>query len=310
MLVLLLLGCGGGSGSKPTQRTTPAVAAPQPAPARSALYRVELNGTTLTYRQTGQSGPALVFIHGSLGNISTWNAQDTSFARLYRVLVYSRRYHPPNPPVDDAQPYSPKLHAEDLAALLLRLELAPAHIVGADYGAYTALVLAREHPDLVRSLVIAEPPIVSLLSNMEAGDTLRRAFLGGSLDAARAAFAHGDSVAALRAFLSGSGASFDRSSDAARANLLAHSFELRREMLTNREQYLPPLGCADLGRLNTAVLIVRGERSPRIYQVISDELARCMRNDTTAVIPAAGHAMHAAQPGYYNTVVSRFLSAR
>ena len=303
-LALLVAACGGGS-AKPTPQARPAVPPPLPAPARTPLHLVEVNGTALTYRLIGESGPPLVFVHGSLGDISTWNGQDTVFARSYRVLVYSRRYHRPNAQVDDGQPYSPKLHAEDLAALLLRLEIGPAHVVGVDYGAYTALVLAREHPDLVRSLVLAEPPIISLLSNLEAGDTLRRAFLAGSLDPARSAFAHGDSIAGLRAFLSGVGgvpAGFER--------LLPHAFELRREMLTNREQYLLPITCAELGRLNTAVLIVRGERSPRMFQVISDELARCLRTDTTATIPSAGHAPQAAQPAYFNAILSRFLAGR
>src|SRR5206468_11124882 len=61
----------------------------------------------------------VVFVHGSLGDLQSWNGQETQFAQIYRVLVYSRRYHPPNPQVDDNQTYSPKLHAEDLAAMLL-----------------------------------------------------------------------------------------------------------------------------------------------------------------------------------------------
>src|SRR5207249_10609048 len=63
-----------------------------------------------------------------------------------RVLVYSRRYHRPNPQVEDNQTYSPKLHCEDLAAMLLTLDLAPAQVIGSSYGAYTALQLVRDHP--------------------------------------------------------------------------------------------------------------------------------------------------------------------
>src|ERR1700752_2802123 len=43
---------------------------------------------------------------------------------------------PPTQPQNDGQVYSPKLHADDLAALLAVLGHSPAHIVGAGYGAY------------------------------------------------------------------------------------------------------------------------------------------------------------------------------
>ena len=224
--------------------------------------------------------------------------------------MYSRRYHRPNPQVADTnQVYSPKVHAEDLAALLLTLDVAPAHIVGSSYGAYVALALAREHPNLVRSIVLAEPPIVSLLTTSEAGDAERRAFFMNVLDPAKRAFARGDSVTGLRTFydgLNGRG-QFDNLPAAMRADLLAYSFEMRQELLTNREQYYPPVTCVELGRVTTPVLLVRGAQSPRVFQIISDELARCMQSDTTAVVPGAGHPPHLGNPVYYNQTVANFL---
>lgn len=253
-----------------------------------------------------------MFVHGSLGDYRSWRGQENAFAQAYRVLVYSRRYHRPNPQVADTnQVYSPKVHAEDLAALLLTLDLAPAHIVGSSYGAYTAMALARDHPNLVRSLVLAEPPIVSLLTVSEAGDAARRTFFLNVLDPARRAFARGDSITALRTFydgLNGRG-QFDNLPAAARADLLAYSFEMRQELLANREQYYPTVSCAELGRVTTPVLLVRGAQSPRLFQIISDELARCLQNDTTVIIPAAGHPPHLGNPVYYNQAVARFLAS-
>jgi len=262
-----------------------------------------VNGTTLAYRLIGDSGTPVVFVHGSLGDLGDWDAQVAAFAQTHRVLVYSRRYHPPNPPHNDDQTYSPMLHAEDLAALLLQLDLAPAHVVGSSYGAYTALVLALKHPELVRSVVLGEPPIMPLLNRTPAGDALRRDYFARVLDPSRAAFARGDSVGGMRAFLSGEGLAAP-----ARAKSLAHAFELRREMLANREQYLPSLRCADLGALHTGVLLVSGDRSGPLFHAISSELARCLQNDSTATVPGAGHAMHADNPAYYNQVVLRYVA--
>src|SRR5947208_7222159 len=245
---LLVVACGGKGPEKAPAPTT------APAPRRvfdRTLHAIDLNGARLTYRITGDSGaPPVVFVHGTFGDLKSWSGQENAFAQRYRVLVYSRRYHPPNPQVNDNQIYSPKLHSEDLAALLLTLDIAPAHIVGSSYGAYTALQLARDHPQLVRSLVLAEPPVFSLLTGSESGDSARRAFYTRTLDPARAAFARGDSVGGLRLFYDGESVrgAFDRLPAAVRAELLAHAFEMRHELLAERAQYLPTFSCADLGR--------------------------------------------------------------
>ncbi len=302
LLVCLMAGCGGGAPAPPP---TPARAPTGPPPgAVIAMRSASVNGTTLTYRIVGDSGSPVVFVHGSLGDFRDWDAQTAAFAQTHRVLVYSRRYHPPNAARDDSQTYSPMLHAEDLTALLLSLELAPAHIVGADYGAYTALVLAREHPEVVRSLVLAEPPLVPFLTHTQTGDALRRDYYATVLDPARAAFSRGDSLGALRAFVPG----FDALPAPTKTVMLRRAFELRREMAASREQYLPVVTCAELGSMHTSVLLLSGARSTPMFRTITDELGRCLSNDTTVVIPSAGHAMQRDQPPYYNAVVLRFLA--
>jgi non-heme chloroperoxidase len=273
---------------------------------------MRVNGAVLSYRLAGDQGTPVVFVHGSYGDLDDWRAQIGAFARTHRVFVYSRRYHPPNPPQSDGQVYSPQLHADDLAALLPVLGLAPAHIVGSGYGAYIALALAREHPDLVRTLVLDEPPVLPFLLRSPGGDSLRRAFIAATLDPARAAFARGDSVAGLRLFVDGTTdrpGTFDHLPAPARARIVAHSFEMRREMLADRQEYLPALDCAALGRLAMPVLLVQGERSPRMYHIITTELAHCLQSDTVITIPSAEHAIHAASLAAYNYTVLQYLAA-
>jgi pimeloyl-ACP methyl ester carboxylesterase len=292
---------------------TPASAPPQPPPpvAVTELRAMRVNGAVLSYRMAGDQGTPVVFVHGSYGDLDDWRTQLDAFARTHRLLIYSRRYHPPNPPQDDGQVYSPQLHAEDLAALLPVIGLSPANVVGSGYGAYVALALAREHPDLVRTLVLGEPPALPFLLRSPAGDSLRRAFIAETLDPARAAFARGDSVAALRLFVDGTNdrpGTFDNLPAPARARVVAHAFEMRREMLADRQLYLPPLDCTALGRLAVPVLLLEGERSPDMYHVITAELAHCLQSDTVITIPAAGHAINATNPIAYNRTVLQYLA--
>ncbi len=307
---LLSLAACGGSHTAPLPAPT---AAPRTAPRLvAALHAVRVNETLLNYRLVGDQGTAVVFVHDSYGDLDDWSAQLATFAATHRVLVYSRRYHPPNPAQDDGQVYSLELHAADLGALLQALGLTPAHVVGSGYGAYVALALAHEHPDLVRSLVLAEPPVIPFLLRSPSGDTLRRVLLANSLDPARAAFARGDSAAGARLFVdgwSGVPGRFDNLPPPARARILAHSFEMRRELLAERQQYWPALDCPRLGRLAMPVLLLQGEHSARMFHIITGELAQCMQSDTVMTIPGAGHDMPASNPGYFNGIVLRYLAA-
>ena len=308
---LALAGCGGHPKSAAAPLPPPNVHPVAPVTAATLLPAVRVNGTLLRYRLAGDTGTPVVFVHGSMAGLDEWSAQLEAFRHTHRVLVYSRRYHAPNPAVDDREVYSPALHAADLAALLQALDLAPAHVVGASYGAYTALVLALEHPEMVRSLVLGEPPVVPLLLRTPAGDSLRRTFEATTLDPARAAFTRGDSVEGLRRFLdglSGSPGRFDHLSPPARAALLAQAFEVRRELRADWRLYLPPVACAGMGRVATPVLLLQGQRSPRMFHVITEELARCFRSDTLATVPGAGYGIHVVNPAYYNQIVLQYIA--
>ena len=116
----------------PRSAVTRTLTRPRPPVVVSELRAMRVNGAVLSYRLAGDQGTPVVFVHGSYGDLNDWSAQVKAFARTHRVFVYSRRYHPPNPPQDDGQVYSPQLHAEDLAGLLPVLGLAPAHIAVPD----------------------------------------------------------------------------------------------------------------------------------------------------------------------------------
>ena len=295
------LGCAGGSASAPPPLTTAPGTATTGAPRITARV-ITVGGTSLRYVEAG-SGIPVIFVHGSLGSLDSWRAQIDSFARHYRVISYSRRFHPPNPQVADGQEYALARHADDLALLIERLQLGPVHLVGSSYGAYTALLLALKRPELVRSLVLGEPPLLPWLNRSPAGDSLRRAFEREAITPTRAAFALGDSIRALRRFVSGVGGETGRVNE-----LLPMAFELRLEMRTAPETYMPALSCREVGGLMSPVLLVTGAESPRIFHVIADELERCLSTEERVSVPGAGHAMHAANAAFYNSVVLRFLT--
>ena len=109
-----------------------------------------------------------MFVHGALRDYRDSDSQTEPLAKHYRVIVYSRRYNFPNHNEIQAD-HSAIVEAEDLAALLKELDIKQAHLIGHSYGAYTTLFLAIKHPELVRSLTLAEPPVHRWLPDLPGG---------------------------------------------------------------------------------------------------------------------------------------------
>ena len=90
--------------------------------------QISANGLSFAYVEEG-SGPPVVLVHGSVSDYREWSRQMAPLARHYRVIAYSRRYHWPNlPPGKDADA-SVERQADNLAAIIKALGIAPAHIV-------------------------------------------------------------------------------------------------------------------------------------------------------------------------------------
>ena len=128
---------------------------------------IEINGRQLRYvdQGEGQQQPPVIFIHGGLDDYRCWQYQMDSFSKKYRAISYSRRFAYPNKWIGNvAQDNTIEDNARDLAELIRKLDLAPAHLVGASYGAYTALYCASKNPELAKTMVLNEPPIFEFLA--------------------------------------------------------------------------------------------------------------------------------------------------
>ena len=308
--VAAALACGRGGAAGGARASRPAPAATPAVPAARLVPRVaKVPGTDLRFLDGG-AGLPVVFVHGSLATLDSWRPQFDAFATGVRVVAYSRRYHPPNPARPDGQAYALTLHADDLIGLIEALRVERVHLVGSSYGAYVALLVTLKRPDLVRSLVLEEPLLLPWLARSPEGDSLRRAFEANVEEPARRAFARGDSVEGVRRLLDGTSGRpgrYDALPETARAELLRLAFEARLELRADPDLYMPMLSCAHVGGIRHPVLLVVGERSPPLFHLLTEELARCLAAEEVDTVPGAGHEPHADNPAFYNAAVLRFL---
>lgn len=270
---------------------------------------VHVNDVDLTYVEEGHGAP-VVFVHGSLADYRIWGAQLATFGERYRVVAYSRRFHWPNARPSDIVTYAIAQHVSDLGALIESLGLARAHVIGSSYGALTALTFAVERPDLVRTLVLGEPPLLPWLERLPDGPALLQAFLTTAFGPAGRAFEQGEAEAGVRQFLDGvlSAGAFDQLPSSAQAEMLDNVAEMRAETRTTPERYFPTLSAEDVGRLRPPTLLVQGEVSPPMFGRITDELARVLPDAARVTIPAASHIMHVENSPAFNEAVLAFLA--
>lgn len=114
-----------------------------------------VNGIVVHYRLDGpENGPALVFSNSLGTDLRVWEDVVAELAREFRILRYDKRGHglsQATPP-----PYSIEDHAHDLAALMHALSIESAIVCGLSVGGMIAMMLASEHPQLVRGLVLSD----------------------------------------------------------------------------------------------------------------------------------------------------------
>ncbi len=258
------------------------------------------DGIQLHYVVRGEGDP-VVFVHGSLGDGSYWNDELAYFSRRYHVVAYSRRYNVPNDnPIRPG--YSAIVDAGDLAGLIRALHLGPVHVVGHSYGALTALLLAVAHPELVRTLVLAEAPAVSLLAHMTGPDAAkgRAAFddiQRRMVEPMKAAFARGDREAGVAAFIDyvfDNPEAWDKMAANARADTMKNAREWDAMMTTGT--LFPDLPPNAVRKITAPTLLLSGDRSYPFLHLIDEALLNLLPHAHQVVVRGAGHQMWLQAP--------------
>ena len=265
-----------------------------------------VNGVRLFYQVTGDAGPPLALVHGGWGNHTGWDPVVPALAERFRVLAYDRRGHSQSerPP----GPGSMEEDAADLAALIEQLGPAPAHVVGNSSGAIVALRLAARRPDLVRSLIVHEPPLLDLpLDDPAEARAAREA--RARLGAVVARLATGDLEGGAREFFDtvafGPG-TWDGLPPDVRTMFL-HNAPTLLDEAHDPEAYTVDL--AALAAFPRPALLTYGDQSLPYFPPIVRKLGAVPPRAEVRLLAGVGHVPHATHPDEYAATVAAFAEA-
>lgn len=158
-----------------------------------AAGHVEANATTLYYERRG-SGPSLLLIQGATGDAGYFEDVAQELADEFTVVTYDRRGNSRSPRPEGWTSTTIDEQADDAAALVEALGLAPAAAFGTSGGGIILMNLLLRRPEVLRGAVVHEPPLMPVLADPEAA-------MAGLQAMADEAMARGGPPAALEVFL-------------------------------------------------------------------------------------------------------------
>jgi pimeloyl-ACP methyl ester carboxylesterase len=112
----------------------------------------------LGYDAAGAGDPPMLFLHGWCGNRSFYAPQLEHFSTTHRVVTVDLPGHGESPPPAE---YTIEALAAEVAATAGRLDVSRSVVVGHSLGAMVALALTQQLPELVRAVVMTDPPPLS-----------------------------------------------------------------------------------------------------------------------------------------------------
>ena len=246
-----------------------------PLPVTNDQGYVEHDGALIWYAAYG-AGQPVILLHGGLGHSGNWGYQVPTLVKAgYRVVVIDSRGHGRS--TRDARPFSYELMATDVAAVMDRLQVEKAGLVGWSDGACTALVLAAQAPSRVAGVFFfacnMDP---SGTKEIEFGPILNRCFSR-------------------------------HVQDYKQLSATPDQFEAFSAAVGLMEQTQPNYSAHDLAQISVPVAIVQSEYDEFIKREHAEYLARSIPNAEFIELFGVSHFAPLQRPDQFNRAMLTFL---
>lgn len=252
----------------------------------------------LYFRQAGETGPALVILHGIFGSSDNWlTISKTLASQGYRVFALDQRNHGQSPRGDEQDYHS---MATDLREFLEDQQLDQPILIGHSMGGKAVMQYAMLYPNTYDKLVIVDIapkfyPVhhADLIRGLNAIDLLNLK----SRSEADTLLSQYEPSLTVRQFLLKNLYRNEQGQFAWRLNLPVIERELHGigEELTNPRIVTEP------------TLFMRGSESPYILDEDISTIKRIFPNAQIETIQGAGHWVQAEQPAEFVQTLTKFI---
>lgn len=262
---------------------------------------VQANDLAIHYHRTGDAArPPLILLHGVVDNGLCWTRVARDLQGQFDVLMPDARGH--GQTGGSLENISYDLLAEDVIAFIHALNLEKPILYGHSMGGLTAALVAAFAPDLVRAIIMEDPPFVDAPATE--GERAKQA-----QDLSQAA----QSIAALRSLTSeqrlAAARAFNLTWDEAELGPWVESkvefdLDIGQYMQTDYPWREP------LPRISCPILLITGDPAHQslVTPQAAEEAARLWRNGEVVHIEGAGHSIHRDRYAETMQAVSDFLS--
>ncbi len=300
-VLLLVFSTLGACGSVP-----PEVARTWELPAGVKTMRV--NGYDMAYVERG-TGVPIVLVHGAFSDYRYYAAQMEPLSAKYRVISVSLRHYYPEHWNGNGNDFSYRQHADDLAAFIQALGAGPVHVVGHSRGGSVAMHMASAHPELVRSLVVAEGgrniPAFMPTEPQYAEETKQSAAVSAQV---LALLQQGKTEAGLAMFaaaVNGPRAWEEKYPEPVRQAYRDNAWTIKGMAADTGDGYT----CADAAGITAPTLLLGADQSPVVFRLVLDRIQACMKTPERGLIANSAHSMPRLNPSAFNQAVLAFVAA-
>ncbi|MEU6074585.1 alpha/beta hydrolase [Micromonospora sp. NPDC047074] len=264
------------------------------------MNKIEVNGTSLAYDDTG-SGTPVVLLHAGIADRRMWREQIGPLAARHRVIAVDLRGYG-----DSELPPAPFAHHDDVAGLLDALDIPSAALVGCSFGGAVAVDVALAHPQRVTALALLGTAVSGHEWSEEANELWER--LVGEVDPEDfVASAAGE----VRFWVVGPG----RDPEDVDPELIAFATEMDQRALAAELALsavdvaeLDPPAIGRLAELRMPVLVTAGAADVPDISRLADQIAAEAPYATRLPdVPAAGHLLPLERPAPVNAALLDFL---
>jgi pimeloyl-ACP methyl ester carboxylesterase len=262
------------------------------------MKQLTVGSQRIAYREVG-TGPPLVLLHGWPLDSREFSRQLDGLAREFRVVAWDA----PGAGRSSDPPETSRLEdwAHWLAAFIEALELAPAHVAGLSFGGSLALELFRQHPDVVRSLILMSA-YAGWAGSLSGEEVQRRV----QLTLANTELPPAQWTPALIDTLLPEGSDAGLADELATMIADAHPAATRTAIQALAETDLTDM----LPEVDVPTLLLYGELDVRAPEVVRAPIHAGIAHSRLVVIPEVGHMVDMQAAERCNDEIAAFLHRR